>query len=192
MNIVWNDAAYVGNGIACLPTGTTAVFVNLKTQKLEGQVDFSSKAPNIETALSTLAAGEGAVWISAYNGTATLGKRTLIQIDPTAKKIGKTLDFTWDANGSDGLLAANGYVWISKQDSTKVIRVDPQTVKQVDEIELGGVAHVVDGPGEMAHGAGAVWVADFAGNRICRIDDTTTAVACIDLGHSPNDLTVEQ
>jgi len=189
--LAWREAAYLGNSVACLPKGSTAVFVNLKTASIEGEVDFSSKVPKLETALSNIAAGEGSVWILAYNGTTMDGKRVLIQIDPTTKTVGKTLEFDWTANADDDVLAANGYVWITREDGTQVIRVDPKTVKQVDTVELGGVAQNIDGPGPMAFGAGAVWVADFRGRRICRIDNKTTAVACIALNYSPKTVAVE-
>ena len=91
----------------------------------------------------TVAAGEGAVWISA-----PLDDRVL-RIDPETNAISAAIP---TGRGTNGVAAGAGSVWVTSTLDGTVSRIDPRTGAVVDEIDVGGR------PREVAVGAGGVWV----------------------------------
>ncbi|MGH2694635.1 MAG: PE domain-containing protein, partial [Actinomycetota bacterium] len=65
-----------------------------------------------------------------------------------------------------------------------VVRVDPRSGEVLDEIVVG------TSPTAMAAGEGALWVANFAGDTVTRVDPTTGATETIPVGRRPNGIAV--
>ena len=69
-----------------------------------------------------------------------------------------------------------------------VVSIDPATNRVVADVALGGGAR----PGELAGGAGGLWVTNAAQQTVVRIDPRTHAVAqTYDLGASPADIALD-
>ena len=91
----------------------------------------------------SVAAGEGAVWISA-----PLDDR-VVRIDPETNAITSTIP---TGRGTSGVAAGAGSVWVTSTIDGTVSRIDPRTAEVVDEIDVGGR------PREVVVGAGGVWL----------------------------------
>jgi streptogramin lyase len=103
-----------------------------------------------------LAVGPETVWAtSASDGT-------LSGIDPETTAVGgKPLRLE---KGIAGVATGAGSVWVSSPRRGEVIRIDQDTRRVVDRIEVGG--H----PGAIVFGGGRVWVADDDGEGVTAIN----------------------
>jgi ABC-type branched-subunit amino acid transport system substrate-binding protein/DNA-binding beta-propeller fold protein YncE/predicted Ser/Thr protein kinase len=127
-----------------------------------------------ETPPSSLAVGEGAVWVLGLEDS------TLSRIDPETKKVVKRFRLR---HAPTDIAAGAGAVWV-KGDGT-LVRIDPdtgkatRTVKLPETVENGDLPFQNWGFPQVAVGAGAVWAIN--GDRtVSRIDpDTGRRVARI-------------
>ncbi len=90
---------------------------------------------------------------------------TLVKVDPDAKKIdGRPVQV---GEAPQFIALGEGSVWTTAGLGSRVVRVDPRTVRIQKTI--------VDGlePTGIAVGEGAVWVADAVGDAVTRIDPST-------------------
>ncbi|CAN5477748.1 hypothetical protein BH20ACT18_BH20ACT18_09830 [soil metagenome] len=108
--------------------------------------------PAIARKITSIAAGEGAVWI------ADLGARSLIRVDARRGRIVKRIALS---GGPEAVTTSPGAIWVTIGGSNTV-RVDPDTnqVTQVSE-DAGGYSAVYQG--------GYLWVANFLDDAINRI-----------------------
>ena len=93
------------------------------------------------------------------------GGGTLIKVDPDSKKIdGRPVQV---GEAPQFIALGEGSVWTTGGLGSRVVRVDPRTVRIQKTI--------VDGlePTGIAVGEGAVWVADAVGDTVTRIDPRT-------------------
>ena len=71
------------------------------------------------------------------------------------------------------LAVGGGALWASQRVANRVVRIDTQAGKVVQEIPVG------NGPTGIAFGSGAVWVANSLDGTLSRIDPETYAVAAV-------------
>jgi YVTN family beta-propeller protein len=84
-----------------------------------------------------------------------------------------------------GMASGLGSVWvIGDWTDPRLWRVDPRTARVAATIDLPF------GPQALAVGAGAVWVADFVGDRVVRLDPSTGARTAIPAGRGPVSIAV--
>jgi virginiamycin B lyase len=111
----------------------------------------------------TVAFGEGAVWITSTE------KNLVTRVNPYTNAIETTVSV---GPKPRFLSVGEGSVWTVNQEDGTITRVDAKTNKVVATIEAG-----IPGPGgEIAVGAGSVWVTSFE-YPITRIDPSTNTVA---------------
>ena len=120
-----------------------------------------------------VAAGEGAVWVSAE----TSG---LIRIDPETMAVDGTMDGRTLATDSDAVIidadaviTGAGSVWVASNFDPEVVRIDPETLEVQDTYDVG------DGTFALAIGMGAVWATHLERGTISRIDTKSGDVTTI-------------
>lgn len=99
--------------------------------------------------------GAGSLWSVSSEGELT-------RIDPETGEIVATIGLP--ADEPSGLAFGEGSVWITGRHSPTVYRVDPSVNELVDELPLPMEGVETDGTGEVAVGAGSVWVGHGAFN----------------------------
>jgi len=114
---------------------------------------------------SSIAAGEGAVWVQTADAD-------LVKIDPATNKVVAT---TPAPAGTVALRTGFGALWATNVTKGTLQRLDPATATVQAEIPVG------DGPRFLAIGEDAVWVLNQADGSVTRVDPATnTAAATID------------
>ena len=126
------------------------------------------------SAPASLAAGQGAVWITDSEAD------NVVRVDPMG--LTNTIDVghqpTGIAVGADG-------VWVADTGDNTVVRIDPETQAVTTTI------HVGNEPRGVAVGAGSVWVANSGDGTVSRIDPRTNRVIdTIAVGGSPQSVVV--
>jgi virginiamycin B lyase len=140
--------------------GDCAAGTLLRIDPATGTIRVTIKLPGVPNEESSVAAGEGAVWITAGSPPA------LIRIDPKTNKVTTTVD-TPALVGA--LRAGAGGLWYISA-AGNVLRLDPKTGATVKTIAAGQV------PRFTAIGAGSVWVLNQADGTVSRIDGKTNDV----------------
>ena len=103
---------------------------------------------------------------------------------PPALAFGAAEAFTIP-QGSDGMGAGEGAVWIANKETDQVIPVDERTGEVGDPITVG------DEPDSVAVGFGAVWVTNSKSNTVSKIDPGSREVTDeIDAGAGPEGIVV--
>jgi peptide/nickel transport system substrate-binding protein len=105
---------------------------------------------------STLAAGDNAVWVA----NRTTG--TVTRINPRTNRIVARIKV--GRLPSNPAIAVDGTVFVPNAGSGTVSRIDPGTNRVVQTLRVGG------GPYPSTSAFGDVWVPDFQGDSIFRID----------------------
>ena len=124
---------------------------------------------------STIAAGEGQLWI----GDRTAG--VVAKADPSTG-IAKTLTV---AGHPTDIAIGSRSVWVTLALEDAVARIDKETGS------VRSTTHVGRRPGGIAVGAGAVWVANSGDGTVSRLDPGSAAVTDrISIGGSPQDVVV--
>lgn len=115
---------------------------------------------------SSLAAGEGAVWLLT-SGNA----RDLVEIDPRTNIVSRVLPAPL---GASAVRAGFGAVWASVAVSGSLVRIDPDTGNAVATVAVGRGAQF------LAVGSDSVWVMNVVDGTVSRVDpQTNTVVATI-------------
>jgi hypothetical protein len=115
--------------------------------------------------------GFGSLWSASSGGELT-------QIDPASGEIVATLSLEVEPTG---LAVGEGSVWVSgtSRGSPTVYRIDPSINEIVDRFQLPMKGVVTDQTGEVAVGAGSIWIGHGAfkpGAWVERIDPATGRV----------------
>jgi YVTN family beta-propeller protein len=126
---------------------------------------------------SSVAAGEGAVWVANYNDG------TVSRIDPAT---GAVVEMIPAVSTPSGIAVGFGAVWVANNFSGTVSRIDPAVNRVVERIRAG------NGPSGIASGYGYVWVANSSDGTLSRIDPVTGAARTIRLGAGATDVAVGQ
>jgi YVTN family beta-propeller protein len=121
----------------------------------------------------SIVAGDGVVWVS--NGLGESLSRIQVPLAGADTPIG--LNFAPSALALD---VESATLWVVDTAGDAVIRVDTNTRREVDRIEVNAR------PVAVAYGAGAVWVANAVSGTVSRIDPATNLVAAtITVGGEP-------
>jgi DNA-binding beta-propeller fold protein YncE len=177
--------AFSAQGVFTLAS-SAIVKIDPATDTASELVDLDVTYADMQPALTHVAAGEGAVWALVYRGSATAGSRVLAKIDPASGAIVKSLDLPIN-DADDQVAAGGGSVWVTDPEHGRLLVVDPATVAIAREIELGGGA-VGSGPAEMTISPTAVWIANYARDRVLRVPFQATAAIPLDIGAGMSDL----
>jgi virginiamycin B lyase len=119
-----------------------------------------------------IAAGEGAVWALARDGTA------VYRISPTTNRVTAHIDL-----GADGvyLWALAGAVWVADDADSTLIRLDPAALRVAARLPAG------NGPSGLAFDGTYLWLVSHRENSLDRIDPATNAVTRVASQISPPD-----
>ena len=80
----------------------------------------------------------------------------------------------------DGVVAAEGFLWVANTADGEVSQIDPVTFKPIDAIPVGR------GPTGIAEGFGSVWVTNSDERSVSRIDTSTgDVVSTLTVGTAP-------
>ena len=121
-----------------------------------------------------IAAGEGAVWALARDGTA------VYRISPTTNRVTGHVEL-----GAAGvyLWALAGAVWVADDADSTLIRVDPVGLRVSARLPAG------DGPSGLAFDGVYLWLVSHRENSLDRIDPATNAVTRVATTLSPPETT---
>ena len=142
----------------------------IRVDPANGQETQTDADTSFNSALSGIAVGAGATWVS----DAALNR--VLRIDPTGLLLAKISV----GNGPSAIAADRSGVWIADTPDDEVVRIDPTTNAVKTTIKVG------HGPTGIAVGAGAVWVANSGDGTVSEIDPQTNAVTrTVTVGGSP-------
>jgi YVTN family beta-propeller protein len=168
-NVVPGTPAALASGVGGLwvaPFSGELTRLGPQTGRVAQQVD-----PN--AAPAGVAVGDGAVWVSDNSAD------TVTRIDPT----GLTTPIAV-GHSPGGIAVGAGGVWVADTDDNAVVRIDPDTRSVTAKIPVG------DAPAGVAVGAGSVWVANSGDGTVSRINPAGDNATTIEVGGSPQQLTV--
>jgi YVTN family beta-propeller protein len=74
------------------------------------------------------------------------------------------------------LTVTDDAVWVADYWSNQVVRIDPATNQVVAQIEFTSASGILEGPRQVAVGAGGVWVTTRFGDALVRIDPATNQI----------------
>jgi YVTN family beta-propeller protein len=124
---------------------------------------------------SSVAAGDGAVWVANYNDA------TVSRIDQATHAVAQTIP---EVSTPSGIAVGLGAVWVADNFDGTVSRIDPKVNRVVQPITVG------NGPSGVAVGDGSVWVANSSDGTLSRIDPITDTAKTIPLGGGATDVAV--
>jgi YVTN family beta-propeller protein len=131
---------------------------------------------SLGTSPSSLAAGDGAVWVADGNAG------TVSRIDLRTRAVTETIPV---GSAPSGIAVAPGAVWVANNDDGTVSRIDPAVDRVVQTIPVGNA------PTGVAVGDGSVWVANSSDGTLTRIDAVTgERVKTVPLGAGATDVAV--
>ena len=124
-----------------------------------------------------IAAGEGAVWALARDGTA------VYRISPATNRVSARVEL-----GAAGayLWALAGAVWVADDAGRALIRVDPVSLRVSARVPSG------DGPSGLAFDGTYLWLVSHRENSLDRIDPATNVVTRVATALSPTDTTAAE
>lgn len=144
----------------------------IRVDPKSGEITATIPLPGAPMAESSVAVGEGAVWLTVDHPA------RLVRIDPKTNRITAT---TAAPAAAGALRAGLGGLWFASS-AGKVIRLDPKTGDRVAQIQAGS------SPRFTAIGGGSVWVLNQADGTVTRIDPkTNTVTATITVSSQPVD-----
>ena len=156
----WSDIAGGYGAVWVVTQEGDVLRVDTATNKIIATIPLGGA-----TQTRSIAAGEGAVWVS-YD-------QTVQRIDPETNEIVATIDIS---GGAGQIAAGLGSVWVGQNSATgngSVVRIDPATNAIVTTVPID-----IDFE-SLAVGDGAVWVKGTAPGsaRIARVDAATNSVS---------------
>jgi len=159
-------------GFDALWAGDCRAKTLIRIDPKSGESTATIPLPGVPMAETSIAAGEGSVWVTVDNPA------RLVRVDPRTNRITTT---TAVPTVGGALRAGLGALWFAASNG-KVIRLDPKTGQRVTEIMVGSQARFT------AIGGGSVWVLNQADGSVSRIDPkTNTVVATITVSAQPVD-----
>jgi class 3 adenylate cyclase/ABC-type oligopeptide transport system substrate-binding subunit/streptogramin lyase len=119
--------------------------------------------------------GEGALYAATpYNGD-------FFKVDPASNTVSwRSHIHPWLGD----LLPAGGWLWLTVDSDAGVYRFSQADGNQ------NGFAHTGDGSGELAFGAGSVWVTNWRAGTVSRVDPVSSAVKSFPTGNAPTGVAV--
>jgi virginiamycin B lyase len=158
--------ASAGNSEGSIVTGAESVWIVTDDHGSLARIDPATNAVvaviDVPTGSYGIAFGERAVWVTST------AHDSVTRVDPNTNLIVETIPV---GKAPRFIAAGAGAIWTLNQGDGSVSRIDPKSNKAVATIEVG----VPGGGGEIAAGAGSVWVTAFQ-FPLSRIDPPTNAV----------------
>jgi serine/threonine-protein kinase len=134
----------------------------------------------LKGALKGIAAGEGAVWVTASDILAD--DYAVLRIDPVEGRVVARVPLR---AGAEGVSAGEGSIWVANSLGDTVSQIDSATNRVVRRIRVG------DDPVAVAAGGGAVWVTNYKEGTVSRIDPKLgRVVARLPVGPNPDHVAV--
>jgi streptogramin lyase len=163
-------AVHVRSGAVALAESSGTLWISgfgavSRLDPATGRLVARIRTPDTED-YSSIAIGEGSVWITADRGT-------VYRIDPSANRVVASVH----VGGSvQGIAVGAGRVWVTRplQGPGDVIRIDPHGNR-----EVGPAIKVGPGPAQVVYGQHAVWVQNTSPASVMRIDPTTGHVTTV-------------
>jgi virginiamycin B lyase len=149
-------ALWVG---ACNASGPSLVRIDPTTATVIATIPLG--VPDLQEE-SSVAAGEGAVWVPSV-----APHPMLVKVDPVTNTVLASYPLP---NHAGGVRAGYGGVWVAQPGSNTVLHIDPASGATVAEVAVGAT------PRFMAIGEGAVWAMNEADGTVTRIDPATDTV----------------
>jgi YVTN family beta-propeller protein len=144
--------------MSCDYSSPELVRIDATTGASTAEIPMPARLP----AESSVAAGEGAVWLLTSGSP-----RQLLAVDPATNTVSRTLPAP---DGAKAVRAGLGAVWVSVSAPGQVVRLDPASGQTVATVPVGR------GASFLAVGPDAVWVINASDATVSRIDPTTNAV----------------
>jgi YVTN family beta-propeller protein len=148
---------WLARGSGSIWTGVPNIGAVVRINERTNAVEATITVPAPASPCGGLAAGSTAIWITSCDGGPQV-----TQIDPATNRVVGTID-----------LGGNGYTfalvgdrpWVSPLDG-QIVRLDPVS-HAIDRVVAPGTGFV--GGGDLVVAAGAMWVIDYAANRVLRV-----------------------
>ncbi|MDX6731498.1 MAG: hypothetical protein QOC54_1446 [Baekduia sp.] len=170
----------VGAGAVDADAGQAAVWVAVNKEHALFELDPASGRRlariDLPMAPQTVAVGRGAVWVGMFTST-RVAPDVLARIDPRTRRVTGTFPI---AEGIRSLVATPTAVWIVHRTAPAVGRFDLSAEKLTRRVPFGNSRL-----GDVAYGAGAVWVTSPLEDTVSRIDDTTARKVSSGVGRRP-------
>ena len=144
--------------MSCDFSSPKLVRIDATTGASTAEIPMPARLP----AESSVAAGEGAVWLLTSGSP-----RQLLAVDPSTNTVTRTFPAP---NGAKAVRAGLGAVWVSVAAPGQVVRLDPGSGQAVATVPVG------QGASFLAVGPDAVWVINASDATVSRIDPATNAV----------------
>ena len=163
-------------GVGDVAVGAGAVWAtvsdpNNTVVRIDPATVRSSPVANLGPATSTIAVGDGGVWVV----NAQVG--AVVRLDPSTNQIVTSVP----VQNPDDVAVGAGGVWVTDPQDGAVLRIDPSTNRVVATAQAPGIA------GGIAIAGGAPWVNDTTDDTLLRIDPSTMQVSqTIRLSGPPN------
>jgi YVTN family beta-propeller protein len=152
-----------------------AVFkIDLTTNQVVKTIDISEYTTNPHGVCS----GFGSLWIS--NGSGVSVPNSITRIDLITETVTTVIQASLGPNY--GVICGTNYVWTVDQDLNLAIKIDPVTNLVVENFPVD-----LD-PEEVIFCFGSVWVANYNGGTVTRINEITGASVTITVENGPEGL----
>jgi YVTN family beta-propeller protein len=169
-NVAPNGQAAVaanGNAVWAAPSWGLLTRLDARTGHAQPWLD-----PNASP--SAMAIGEGAIWLTDTEAN------DVVRVDPTTRLLTQITV----GNAPTGIAVGAGAVWVIDSLDNAIVRIDPDSRSVTATIPVG------QSPAGIAFGAGSVWAANAGDGTVTRIDPTTGMRTTIQVGGSPQAITI--
>jgi serine/threonine protein kinase len=173
-----SDLLAFGSGAVWTASPLTGLVARVNPKSLS--VSGSTRVPARRGALKGIAAGDGAVWVSASDIVAE--QYALFRIKPESAKIVAKLPLRL---GALGIGVGHGAVWVANPLGDTVSQIETSTNRVVRRIRVGR------DPIAVAAGKDGVWVTNYRDGTVSRIEPKTgRVVATFTVGPYPDHIAI--
>jgi streptogramin lyase/pimeloyl-ACP methyl ester carboxylesterase len=155
--------------------GNGSIWVTDTRHKALIRIDQGSRQPtpaDVPGIPTGVAVGGGFVWVTVDGGD----EQDLVRLDPGS---GVTRKFPLPGRANSVAVGETGEVWVTEGDEGAVLRIEGDTGRVVRSFRVG------TDPVRVDVGDGAVWVANFEGRSVSRVDPLAGTVQTVPLGLAP-------
>jgi YVTN family beta-propeller protein len=139
-----------GGGTARPSTKPTVAITTGALQRIDPKTNKLVAATRLGSSPASLAAGEGAVWVTDER------ESTISRIDPRTNSVTTKASAGPAAGGPSYVIAGEGSVWVSNTGGGGLTRFDPRTLTNLGALPLASTDSFNCGP--VAAGEGGIWV----------------------------------
>jgi class 3 adenylate cyclase/streptogramin lyase len=152
-------------------------------QRIDPEANPAVGEPASAFGATSLAAGDGAAWITSGDVTTQDATSIIYRFDSKDQ-----LSRVTDAPPGVGAVAyADGSLWVAEPNTDQVFHIDPKTGNVIDAIDVGkDPIAIAASRGESA----SIWVANALGNSVSRIAPGAATAQSFPVGSSPSGIAV--